>query len=175
MNPDDLVLTTGGLRYRGRKFPCTIGKAGLSAAKREGDGATPVGIHRIVGVLYRPDRIAPPAPWSAPIRPRDLWSDDPAWQYNQLVTAPFAHSHEALRRADRLYDLVLLTNWNWPDAVPGRGSAIFIHRWRKPGHPTEGCIGLGARHLRWVAHRLRPGARLIVQPLAPKMAEPTRT
>ncbi len=175
MRPDDLVLTPAGLRFCGRIFPCSIGRAGLTAAKREGDGATPVGVHRIVGMLHRPDRMAPPAPWSTPIRPGDLWSDDPAQDYNQPVRAPFGHSHEALRRSDRLYDLVLLTDWNWPQAVPGRGSAIFIHRWRKPGHATEGCIGLAAGHLRRVARRLQPGARLIVQPLAPKMADPTRT
>ena len=32
-----------------------------------------------------------------------------------------------------MYDLILLTDWNWPHADPGRGSAIFIHQWRRPG------------------------------------------
>ena len=56
--PNDLVLTKRGLRFQGQYFPCTIGKGGISANKREGDGATPVGVHGIVGMLYRPDRIA---------------------------------------------------------------------------------------------------------------------
>ena len=77
MTPDDLVLTPLGLRFRGRRYPCTIGRGGLSGDKREGDGATPVGEHLIVGMLYRPDRMARPAAWAKPIRPGDLWSDAP--------------------------------------------------------------------------------------------------
>ena len=113
MNPRDLVLTPRGVRFLGRYFPCSIGKSGIRADKREGDGATPVGIHRIVGMLYRADRIAPPAPWARPIGPGDLWSDDMGdAAYNHLVHAPYGHSHERLRRGDPLYDLVLVTDWN---------------------------------------------------------------
>ncbi|MEX0310920.1 MAG: L,D-transpeptidase [Tateyamaria sp.] len=163
MTPLDMVVTPRGLRFAGRLFPCTIGKGGISDAKREGDGATPRGTHRLVGMLYRPDRMARPANWALPIRPGDLWSDDPSDQdYNQMVRAPYDPSHEALRRADPLYDLVILTDWNWPYAVRGRGSAIFIHRWRRPGYPTEGCIALRPDHLSWIAPRIRYETRLIV-------------
>ena len=91
-----MVLTPAGLRFAGRVIPCSIGRGGVSAAKREGDGATPAGVHRIAGLLYRPDRLARPAPWAEPIGPGDLWCDDsgdPA--YNQPVRAPFAASHAA--------------------------------------------------------------------------------
>ena len=164
MTPLDLVLSPRGLRFMGRTFPCTIGRGGLSARKREGDGATPLGTHRLVGMLYRPDRMVRPADWALPIRPGDLWSDDPGHEeYNMMVRAPYAPSHERLRRADPLYDLVILTDWNWPYPVKGRGSAIFIHRWRKAGHPTEGCIALRSDHLCWIAPRIRHRTRLIVQ------------
>ena len=163
MTPHDLVFTRRGVRFGGAYWPCTIGRGGLSDKKREGDGATPVGVHRIVGLLYRPDRMARPTDWAVPIRPGDLWSDDPKHQdYNLMVRAPYPHSHEVLRRADPLYDLVLLTDWNWPLAVKGRGSAIFLHRWRRPGFPTEGCIAFRPDHLRQIVERLRPEARLIV-------------
>lgn len=165
MTPDDLVLTPLGLRFRGQRFPCTIGRGGLSERKREGDGATPTGVHRIVGMLYRPDRMARPADWAVPIRPGDLWSDDPADEdYNFMVRAPYPHSHEVLRRADPLYDLLLITDWNWPQAVRGRGSCIFIHRWRRPGYPTAGCIALDPIDLRAIAARLSCRSRLIVRP-----------
>lgn len=164
MTPDDLVLTPTGLRFRGRRYPCAIGRGGVRRCKREGDGATPAGAHRIVGMLYRSDRMARPAPWAVPVRPGDLWSDDPAHaDYNRMVRAPYRHSHEALRRADPLYDLVLLTDWNWPDAVPCRGSCIFVHQWRRPGCPTEGCVALRRDHLRRLAAALSPGCRLIVR------------
>ncbi len=163
MTPSDLVVTPRGVRFWGRVFPCVIGKGGFSNNKREGDGATPTGAHRIVGLLYRPDRVARPAPWARPIGPRDLWSDDPAdAAYNQPVQSPYDGSHECLRRADPLYDIVLLTDWNWPNAVPGKGSAIFVHQWRRAGYPTEGCVALRRDHLHWIARRVVPGTRLII-------------
>ena len=159
----DLVLTPTGLRLGSLRFPCTIGRSGLTRDKREGDGTTPRGTHRITGMLFRPDRMTPPAPWARPIGPGDLWSDDvndP--EYNQPVRAPHPFSHEYLRRPDPLYDLILLTDWNWPRARPGGGSAIFIHQWRRPGFPTEGCIALRREHLHRLAARIAPGTRLIV-------------
>ena len=163
MKQTDIVLTRQGLRFMGRVWPCTHGRGGIRAQKREGDGATPVGVHRLVGMLYRPDRIARPADWALPIRPRDLWSDDPKHEdYNLMVRAPYPHSHECLRRADPLYDLVILTGWNWPRAVRGAGSAIFIHQWRGPGRPTAGCIGLSRSDLRAIAPLIRYETRLIV-------------
>lgn len=163
MKPDDLVLTPRGLRFQGDIYPCTIGKGGISNRKREGDGATPSGVHRLVGMLYRPDRMKRPANWAVPIRPGDLWSDDPTHEdYNMMVRAPYPYSHEKLRRADPLYDLVLLTDWNWPYAVKGDGSAIFIHQFRRPGYPTEGCIALARAHLHRLAPRITLQTRLIV-------------
>lgn len=164
-SPADLVLTARGLRFMGRMLPCAIGKGGLSSQKREGDGATPTGIHLVIGMLYRPDRLRRPTSWAQPIGPTDLWSDDAAdANYNQHVRAPYAGSHERLRRADPLYDLVLLTDWNWPHAQAGKGSAIFLHQWRRPGYPTEGCIAFSRSDLHWIAARVRPGSRIIVPP-----------
>lgn len=151
-----MVLTRQGLRWRGRLFPCSIGRAGVTAAKREGDHATPAGILRITGLWYRPDRLA------RPIGPGDLWCDDPDHPaYNRHARAPLAASHERLRRADPLYDLILTTDWN-ADGVPGRGSAIFLHQWRRPGYGTEGCIAFARPHLMAIARQARPGTRLVI-------------
>lgn len=158
-----MVLTPMGLRFRGTTYPCTIGRSGVTADKREGDGATPAGVHRIVGCLYRPDRMARPCDWAVPIRPFDLWSDDPGHEdYNLMVRSPYPGSAERLFRGDRLYDLILLTDWNWPRAERGRGSAIFLHRWRGPGRPTDGCIALAREVLRRIVPRIGFGTRLIV-------------
>ena len=152
-----------GLQAFGRRLPCTIGRGGLTHDKREGDGATPHGLHRIVGCLYRPDRVPAPNSWAEPIRPGDLWSDDVKdSDYNHLVRAPHGFSHERLRRADPLYDVILVLDWNWPEAVPGRGSAIFVHQWRRPGAPTAGCIALSRRDLFWLAERVWPGEAISV-------------
>ena len=164
MQKTDLVLTPLGVRFCGRRLPCTIGRGGITSDKREGDGATPRGIHQIVGLLYRPDRMARPTDWAMPILPGDLWSDDRADpDYNMMVRAPHGYSHEVLRRADPMYDLIILTDWNWPVATAGRGSAIFIHQWRGPGRPTAGCVAFRRDHLLWLAKRLQPDSRLIVR------------
>ena len=166
MKSSDLILTPMGLLFQNRRFPCTNGRGGITDDKREGDGGTPVGSHRIVGMLYRPDRIARHAlpDWAVPIRPGDLWSDDPNdFDYNQLVRAPYPFSHERLSRSDPQYDLILITDWNWDDPTPGAGSAIFIHTRHSPSHPTAGCIGLSRQNLLWIANHLRPESRLIVR------------
>ena len=71
--------------------------------------------------------------------------------------------------AEAVNDLVLITDWNWPYSVPGRGSAIFIHRWRRPCAPTAGCVAcarvtrksvpLGAHSQRNLRVRSRPRSK----------------
>ena len=159
----DLILTASGLRLADKTLPCVIGRNGITTFKHEGDRKTPSGKHQIVGMLYRPDRIKRPRSWAIPIRPRDIWSDDiKDPDYNLMGTTPTLFRHERLFRADHIYDLVILTNWNWPYAVKGRGSAIFIHGWRKNGHPTEGCIALSRDNLLKVAKFIDFGSQLIV-------------
>ena len=162
---DDLIVTPVSVRFQGRRFPRTVGRGGIveAAQKVEGDGASPRGVHRIVGMLYRPDRVRRPADWAEPIGPNDLWSDDiqdPA--YNSLVARPHPFSHEALRRSDPIYDIILVTDWNWPVATPGAGSAIFIHQWRGPGQPTAGCVAFRRDHLQWIARRISVGTRVVI-------------
>jgi L,D-peptidoglycan transpeptidase YkuD (ErfK/YbiS/YcfS/YnhG family) len=163
VTPLDLVVTPAGLRFMGQRFPCTIGRGGVTDDKREGDGCTPRGVHGLIGMLYRPDRLAQPADWALPIGPCDLWSDDPRDEdYNLMVRAPHGYSHERLRRADPLYDLVVVTDWNWPRAEWRRGSAIFIHQWRRQGAPTAGCVALPRDALHWIAPLISVRSRLIV-------------
>lgn len=164
--PRDLVVTRWGARFLGRRFACAIGRGGIRADKREGDGATPLGTHGVVGLMFRPDRIGKgrlPS-WAVPIGPSDLWSDDPGDEdYNLLVRAPYPHSHERMRRADRQYDVVMITDWNWPRAERGRGSAIFLHLWRAPRRPTAGCVAFARADLLWIARRWRHDSRLVVR------------
>lgn len=116
-----------------------------AADKREGDGASPLGVWPLRYVLYRPDRA--PAPRTKldvrPIRQDDGWCDDPAHPaYNQPVQRPFAASHEALWREDGLYDLVVVLGHNDDPPIAPLGSAIFLHLAKPDYAPTEGCIAL---------------------------------
>ncbi len=137
--------TTGQLQFGGRSFACALGRSGITSQKREGDGASPAGAYRLLGGFYRADRIAKPVT-QLPMRPmleRDGWCDDPRdARYNQLVTLPFATSHETLWRADQLYDVVVVLDQNIYPRIPGGGSAIFFHIAAPGFTPTEGCIAV---------------------------------
>ncbi len=131
----------------GQTVRCAIGKGGtiLAAQKREGDGATPLGVWPIRTALLRPDRVAAPAsalPWRW-LRPNDGWSDDPRDpQYNRPVTHPHPFSAERLWRTDGLYDIILILGHNDAPPVPGHGSAIFLHCAAPDFTATEGCVAV---------------------------------
>jgi L,D-peptidoglycan transpeptidase YkuD (ErfK/YbiS/YcfS/YnhG family) len=122
-----------------------VGRGGRHANKREGDGATPIGLLPLRQVLYRPDRLSPPAavvPVHA-LEPDDGWCDDPASPaYNQHVRLPVGASAETLWRDDHLYDIIGVLGWNDAPVQPGLGSAIFLHLRRPDGGPTDGCVAL---------------------------------
>jgi L,D-peptidoglycan transpeptidase YkuD (ErfK/YbiS/YcfS/YnhG family) len=135
----------------GRAWPCALGKGGIVAVKREGDGGTPVGTFALRRVLYRPDRLSSPPATAlpvAPLSPDDGWCDDPAdAAYNRPVTRPYAASHEALWRDEAVYDVIVILGHNDDPPVPGHGSAIFMHVAR-PGYTgTEGCIAVSLTDL----------------------------
>ncbi|MGF1501070.1 MAG: L,D-transpeptidase [Paracoccaceae bacterium] len=165
--PQDLIVGPWGARFAGRQFPCAIGRGGIrpAAAKREGDGATPAGRWRLTGAYYRADRMPRPLTELAckPIGPRLAWCEDPADPaYNRPVARAPGDGGDRMARGDGLYDLVAVTDHNSPP-TPGAGSAIFLHAWRKPRHPTAGCIAFHPRDLEWILARWQPGARVIVR------------
>jgi len=141
-----------------------LGRGGIRALKREGDGATPRGRFTVRQVLYRADRGSRPRtrlPVRA-IRDHDGWCDDPADRnYNRLIRLP-SRSAEGLKRADPLYDLVLVLGYNDRPRVRGRGSAIFVHLARPGFTPTEGCIALSRRDLITLLARLSPRSAIVV-------------
>jgi L,D-peptidoglycan transpeptidase YkuD (ErfK/YbiS/YcfS/YnhG family) len=47
--------------------------------------------------------------------------------------------------------------------VAGRGSAIFLHVWRRPRHPTAGCIAFRRADLAWILARWTPRCRVAVE------------
>ena len=139
------VGADGRLSFRGRRYRCALGRAGIVADKREGDGATPAGEFPLRRLLYRPDRLPEPATGLEvlPIGPDDGWCDAPEdAAYNRPVRLPHPASAERLWREDRLYDLVVVLGHNDDPPRPGLGSAIFLHVARPDYGPTEGCVAL---------------------------------
>lgn len=144
----------GWLRFPdGRRVPAIIGRSGLMAAaqKREGDGATPIGIWPLRRVWWRQDRLGRSPVTALPLRViarEDGWCDapdDPA--YNRPVRLPYGASAENLWREDGLYDVVVELGHNDDPPVPGLGSAIFLHV-ALPDRPhTQGCVALALTDL----------------------------
>jgi len=143
----------GRLVLAGRAFRAAIGRGGVRPDKQEGDGATPAGTLPLRRVLYRADRVPPPA-CAVPLEPigaQDGWCDDPAHpDYNRIVRLPHAARCEELWRSDGLYDIVGVLGWNDAPVERGRGSAIFLHVATGDFAPTAGCIALAALDLRAV-------------------------
>jgi L,D-peptidoglycan transpeptidase YkuD (ErfK/YbiS/YcfS/YnhG family) len=165
--PGALDQRRGRIVFAGLSAPCALGRSGVKVRKREGDGATPVATMRPVAIYWRADRLLRPrtALPIRPIRADDGWCDDVAHRrYNRSVRLPFPASHEAMRRTDGLYDVVVELDWNRAPAVRGRGSAIFLHLAKPDLSPTQGCIAVSIETMRRILPRLRPTTRIIVRP-----------
>ncbi|MDE1896890.1 MAG: L,D-transpeptidase family protein [Rhodospirillales bacterium] len=141
----EFVLKNNTLHGAGLAFRAAFGRGGITTQKHEGDGGTPVGLLRLVRVLYRADRLPPPrcAVPLEPISPADGWCDDVAdAAYNKPVRLPYPASHEELWREDGVYDVIGVLDWNLAPIMPGRGSAIFFHVATPDYAPTAGCVAL---------------------------------
>jgi L,D-peptidoglycan transpeptidase YkuD (ErfK/YbiS/YcfS/YnhG family) len=142
---DVTVSPQGWLAWPGHRVRCALGRGGVRAEKREGDGATPAGLWPVRRALYRPDRLARPATSLVidPIGPEDGWCDEPKDPlYNRQIRLPYAPSHERLWRDDGLYDALVILGHNDAPPIPGHGSAIFLHIARPDYASTEGCVAL---------------------------------
>ncbi len=162
---DDVIHVTpdGYLYWQDERMRCALGKGGVSTDKREGDGATPVGVFPLRAIYRRADRLIVPDSElpTYDITPAMGWCDDAALpEYNTLVVLPFEGRHEEMWREDHCYDVVIEVGYNDAPVVPGKGSAIFIHL-AKPGYaPTEGCVALALEDMLFLLAGLTAGTKL---------------
>jgi L,D-peptidoglycan transpeptidase YkuD (ErfK/YbiS/YcfS/YnhG family) len=166
------VRSAPGTRTRGwliagpLTFPVALGRGGILANKREGDGATPRGRFRLKRLWWRADR--GPRPRSLlPVRriaPDDGWCEDPAdRRYNRAIKVPAGRPGDRLRREDHLYDFIVEIDHNTHPRVAGRGSAVFIHV-AKPGlAPTAGCVAMPRARLRRLLEKIGKGTRIVIR------------
>ena len=167
-----LVRPKPGQRSRGwliagpLALPVALGRAGIRANKREGDGGTPRGTFRLRRLWFRADR-APPPRTRLPLRRigrGDAWCEDPRDRhYNQPVRLPADHPGDRLWRADRLYDLIIELDHNTRPRIAGRGSAVFVHVARPDFAPTAGCVALTEAALRRLLERAGPRTRIDIR------------
>lgn len=148
-----------------------VGRNGVRADRREGDGTTPLGSFGLVEVFGA----APSADLRMPYRPvrkGDCWvSDVSSPDYNRRVrdtrcTAP----NENLWRiaGNGPYEWAVVSDFNLDQPVAGKGSAIFLHVHARNGsgrpQPTSGCVSVSRavllRVVRWLD--AAKGPRLVV-------------
>ena len=147
-------------------FQAALGRGGVTAFKREGDGGTPraamvvlAGFRR--GGMLTPDRAGVSL---QRVGSKDGWCDAPGnAAYNRHVRLPFPASHETLLRDDVLYDFGFVLDWNFRSRRRGAGSAIFLHV-AKPGFPpTQGCIALKRGDMLRIMPLLKRGTMIRVE------------
>lgn len=167
------VTESGRLYFADTQYPCTLGKAGLTADKKEGDNKTPVGCFPLKECWYRADKI--PAPITVlPLRiiqQDDGWCDDVRSPfYNQHVKLPFEGSHETLWRDDDKYDIIVTLGYNDRPLIPGKGSAIFLHLADPDWGPTQGCVGLKYPDMLEVLARVEKNTLMNIHQRMPEIA-----
>lgn len=155
-NPNGPVHS-GLLSYHNLTIPCSLGRSGITAFKREGDGATPFGDFSLLYGYYRADRnrLAPTQIPLFQITEGSGWCDEPTDpNYNAFVDLPYPKSHETMMRDDRLYDVCLVLDYNIEPKSRFMGSAIFFHLTRADIGPTEGCVAIDPEHMRKLLPKL---------------------
>jgi len=154
------------IRFGPLTFHAALGRGGVTAFKREGDGGTPRAAMAVLsgfrkGGMLTPDRSGLRL---ERVGSRDGWCDAPGHAaYNRHVWLPFPAGHETLLRRDVLYDFGFVLDWNIRPRRRGMGSAIFLHV-AKPGFPpTQGCIALKRRDMLRLMPLLRRGTIVRVE------------
>jgi len=144
-------------------IPVALGRAGIRADKREGDGGTPHGLFHPVRLWWRPDRLLRPMTL-LPVRRigrHDAWCEDPGdRRYNQPVQRSANEPGDRLLRQDHLYDVIVEIDHNTRPRISGRGSAVFIHVARPGFGATAGCVALRRRDLQALLRRLSTKTRI---------------
>jgi L,D-peptidoglycan transpeptidase YkuD (ErfK/YbiS/YcfS/YnhG family) len=155
----------GWLTAGGRTVPVALGRGGIMANKREGDGGTPKGIFRARRLWWRADRHPRPRTF-LPVRaigPQDAWCEDPdSRHYNQPIRLVRGRDGDRLRRDDHLYDFIVEIDHNSSPRIAGRGSAVFLHLARANFSPTAGCVSMTKAAMLRLLGRLGPHTRIVI-------------
>ena len=160
-----IKLKNKKLYFHDYKIKCAIGKSGISAYKREGDGCTPKGIFKFKYIFYRKDKISKLKTKlkKIAIKKNMGWCDDPKSKcYNKLIKFPFKYSAEKLFLSKNIYDLILVINYNMKPIIKNKGSAIFIHIATKKYTPTKGCLAISKKNLKILLEKISIKSKIFI-------------
>lgn len=158
--------TRGWLSAGDWRVPVALGRGGVKADKREGDGGTPRGTFHPVRLWWRHDRHPRPRT-SLParaIRPHDGWCEEPDHRrYNQAIRLDGDEPGDRLTRADHLYDFIIEIDHNTRPRIRRRGSAVFLHLARPGFAPTAGCVGMTQAAMLHLLTWIGPQTRIVIR------------
>jgi L,D-peptidoglycan transpeptidase YkuD (ErfK/YbiS/YcfS/YnhG family) len=155
----------GWLTVGGQTVPVALGRGGIRANKREGDGGTPKGVFRPRQVWWRADRHPRPRTFLPvrSIRQADAWCENPGSRhYNRPVRLDRDRGGDRLTRDDHLYDFIVEIDHNRSPRIAGRGSAVFLHLARVNFEPTAGCVSMTKAAMLRLLERLGPATRIVI-------------
>jgi L,D-peptidoglycan transpeptidase YkuD (ErfK/YbiS/YcfS/YnhG family) len=157
--------TRGWLTAEGQTTPVALGRGGIRANKREGDGGTPKGTFRPLRLWWRADRHGRPSTFlpTRAIGPDDAWCEDPGDRhYNRPIQLNSKQGGDRLRRDDHLYDFIIEIDHNARPRIAGRGSAVFLHLARENFSPTAGCVSMTRGAMLRLLKRLGPETKIVI-------------
>lgn len=147
----------------GGPYPARVGRNGVRANRREGDGTTPAGVFPIGRTMYGNEPNPGVRFRYVRLRCGDWWVEDPrSAVYNTFQRVgcgrqpPFRVKTPDMSKSPTAYPYVAVVEFNMNPVVPGRGSGIFLHA--QTGGSTNGCVSLRRADLVRVLRWLRPGA-----------------
>ena len=160
-------------------FPAVCGRRGLAwgiglhggappceQEKKEGDGKSPCGVFQL-HETFGSEPAVEVGKVSFPYRQITRFHvgvDDPASKfYNRIVDSREVQQDwnhvEPMLRPDGLYRIGVVIEHNWTP-IPSFGSCIFLHIWRGPRSPTDGCTAMAESDLwaliHWVVANKNP-------------------
>jgi L,D-peptidoglycan transpeptidase YkuD (ErfK/YbiS/YcfS/YnhG family) len=155
----------GWLTADGWTAPVALGRGGILANKREGDGGTPKGTFYPRQLWWRADRHPRPRTYLPvrPIRPDDAWCEDPKDRhYNQPMPLSPDQAGDRLTRDDHLYDFIVEIDHNSAPRIAGRGSAVFLHLARADFSATAGCVSMTKSSMLRLLRRMSRQTKIII-------------
>jgi len=157
-------LRRGWLTAGPHTVPVALGRGGILANKREGDGGTPKGTFRARRLWWRADRYPRPQTFLPvrAIRPDDAWCEDPTNRHYNRPLKLGRDGGDRLRRDDHLYDFIIEIDHNTQPTIAGRGSAVFLHLARTNFSPTAGCVSMTKSAMLHLLRQIGPQTKIII-------------
>jgi L,D-peptidoglycan transpeptidase YkuD (ErfK/YbiS/YcfS/YnhG family) len=151
----------GGVVHAGGPFPVFVGELGVGAT-RDNVARTPAGVFGLTEAFGNQPNNGTRLPYFQ-AGPNDWWDgEDNSPTYGSHVrsaTAPGPNS-ENLYAAGAVYAHAVVIDYNRFPAVPGMGSAFFLHV--ANGQPTAGCVSMASAQLDYVMRWLNPIAHPVI-------------